>query len=64
VGCSAYAPRHMWSCMHASPADAVRIFKDVRAKRALGMHWGVSHALPAALALTPAQARGCSRRSP
>ncbi len=26
--------------MHASPADAVEIFKDVRAKRALAMHWG------------------------
>ncbi|KAL1945371.1 hypothetical protein VTO73DRAFT_2222 [Trametes versicolor] len=36
----AYAPRSMWSNMHASPADAVEIFKDVRAKRALAMHWG------------------------
>ncbi|KAI0300367.1 N-acyl-phosphatidylethanolamine-hydrolyzing phospholipase D [Russula brevipes] len=36
----AYSPRAMWSNLHASPADAVRIFKDVRAKRALAMHWG------------------------
>jgi len=36
----AYAPRTMWSNLHASPADAVRMFKDVRAKKALAMHWG------------------------
>ncbi|KAI0252431.1 N-acyl-phosphatidylethanolamine-hydrolyzing phospholipase D [Lactifluus subvellereus] len=36
----AYSPRAMWSNLHCSPADAVRIFKDVRAKRALAMHWG------------------------
>src|SRR6266851_1465673 len=27
---SAYAPRAMWSNLHACPADAVQIFKDVR----------------------------------
>jgi len=36
----AYDPRAMFSGMHAHPADSVRIFKDVRAKKALGMHWG------------------------
>ncbi|KAI0765699.1 N-acyl-phosphatidylethanolamine-hydrolyzing phospholipase D [Trametes elegans] len=36
----AYAPRAMWSNLHSSPADAVEIFKDIRAKRALAMHWG------------------------
>ncbi|KAI0629649.1 beta-lactamase superfamily domain-containing protein [Trametes polyzona] len=36
----AYAPREMWSNVHASPADAVEIFRDVRAKKALAMHWG------------------------
>jgi len=36
----AYASRAMWSNLHASPADAVRMFKDVRAKKALAMHWG------------------------
>ena len=30
----------MWSNLHASPGDAVRMFKDVRAKKALAMHWG------------------------
>lgn len=34
----AYAPRHIMSPMHANPFDAVNIFKDVRAKRALGIH--------------------------
>jgi 4-amino-4-deoxy-L-arabinose transferase-like glycosyltransferase len=37
---SAYSPRAVMSNMHASPADAVRIFKDVKAKKALAMHWG------------------------
>ncbi|THH20598.1 hypothetical protein EW146_g807 [Bondarzewia mesenterica] len=36
----AYAPRSMWSNLHASPGDAVRIMTDVRATRALAMHWG------------------------
>jgi N-acyl-phosphatidylethanolamine-hydrolysing phospholipase D len=40
--------------VHASPADAVEIFKDVRAKRALAMHWGgcSTRALPDTLPLT------------
>jgi len=36
----AYTPRAVMSSVHASPADAVRIFKDVKAKKALAMHWG------------------------
>jgi len=36
----AYSPRAAMSNVHASPADAVRIFRDVRAKKALAMHWG------------------------
>ncbi|KAH9997975.1 N-acyl-phosphatidylethanolamine-hydrolyzing phospholipase D [Russula vinacea] len=36
----AYGPRAMWSNLHASPGDAVRMFKDLRAKKALAMHWG------------------------
>ncbi|KAI9458808.1 N-acyl-phosphatidylethanolamine-hydrolyzing phospholipase D [Russula earlei] len=36
----AYNPRAAMSPVHASPADAVRIFKDLRAKKALAMHWG------------------------
>ncbi|TBU56347.1 N-acyl-phosphatidylethanolamine-hydrolyzing phospholipase D [Dichomitus squalens] len=36
----AYAPRDMWSGLHASPGDAVLMFKDVRARRGVGMHWG------------------------
>ncbi|KAH9851093.1 N-acyl-phosphatidylethanolamine-hydrolyzing phospholipase D [Lenzites betulinus] len=36
----AYNPRAMWSCLHVSPADAVEIFKDVLARKALAMHWG------------------------
>ncbi|TFY83586.1 hypothetical protein EWM64_g411 [Hericium alpestre] len=36
----AYGPRAMWSNLHASPGDAVRMMKDVKAKKALAMHWG------------------------
>ncbi|KAI0074857.1 N-acyl-phosphatidylethanolamine-hydrolyzing phospholipase D [Panus rudis PR-1116 ss-1] len=36
----AYSPRWMWSNLHAHPSDSVRIYKDVKARKALGMHWG------------------------
>ena len=36
----AYAPRWMFSAMHADPKDAVNIFVDTKCRRALGMHWG------------------------
>ncbi|KAG8926455.1 hypothetical protein FRC02_008873 [Tulasnella sp. 418] len=36
----AYLPRHIMSMVHCAPQDSVRLFQDVRAKRAIGMHWG------------------------
>ncbi|KAJ7689597.1 beta-lactamase superfamily domain-containing protein [Mycena rosella] len=36
----AYAPRRFMSPIHCAPRDSVAIFRDVRARRALGMHWG------------------------
>ncbi|THH27336.1 hypothetical protein EUX98_g6854 [Antrodiella citrinella] len=36
----AYDPRDVFSGVHAHPVDSVRIFQDIRAKKALGMHWG------------------------
>ncbi|KAH8103491.1 Metallo-hydrolase/oxidoreductase [Cristinia sonorae] len=36
----AYDPRALFSGMHAHPADSVRIFQDIKAKKGLGMHWG------------------------
>ncbi|MCJ1473769.1 hypothetical protein MMC13_002420 [Lambiella insularis] len=36
----AYAPRFLFSCMHANPVDSVNIFKDTKCKRAMGIHWG------------------------
>ncbi|RPA82985.1 Metallo-hydrolase/oxidoreductase [Ascobolus immersus RN42] len=36
----AYKPRWLFSCMHADPRDAARIFQDTRCKKALAMHWG------------------------
>jgi len=36
----AYAPRWLFSWMHANPYDAVEIFKETRCRRAMGIHWG------------------------
>ncbi|GBE80835.1 N-acyl-phosphatidylethanolamine-hydrolyzing phospholipase D [Sparassis crispa] len=36
----AYAPRTLFSNLHVNPYDSVRIFQDIRAKKALAMHWG------------------------
>lgn len=36
----AYKPRHLFSCMHSDPQDAVEIFRDTQCKRALAIHWG------------------------
>jgi len=36
----AYSPRAALSPMHCAPQDSVCVFKDVKAKKAIGMHWG------------------------
>ena len=36
----AYAPRWFMKVMHVDPAEAVRVRADLRAARAIGMHWG------------------------
>ncbi|KAF8063612.1 Metallo-hydrolase/oxidoreductase [Lyophyllum atratum] len=46
----AYMPRQFMSPIHCAPQDSVRLFKDIRAKRALGMHWGRHREPPKKLA--------------
>lgn len=36
----AYAPRYLMSRVHVDPSEAIEIFKEVHAKRAVGVHWG------------------------
>jgi N-acyl-phosphatidylethanolamine-hydrolysing phospholipase D len=41
----AYAPRWFMKVMHLDPAEAVQVREDLRASRAIGMHWGTFEAL-------------------
>jgi L-ascorbate metabolism protein UlaG (beta-lactamase superfamily) len=37
----AYAPRWFMSAQHTDPDEAVQIFENLEAARAVGIHWGV-----------------------
>ncbi|MGB5091963.1 MAG: MBL fold metallo-hydrolase [Parvibaculum sp.] len=40
LGIGAYAPRKMMKASHATPEEAIQMSLDLRARRAVGMHWG------------------------
>lgn len=40
VGIGSYEPRSIMQVSHATPEEAIGIVRQLRAKRAIGMHWG------------------------
>ena len=40
VGIGAYEPRVIMETSHATPEEAIMIARDIRARAAVGMHWG------------------------
>jgi N-acyl-phosphatidylethanolamine-hydrolysing phospholipase D len=41
----AYAPRWFMKIMHVDVPEAVQVRADLRARRAIGMHWGTFESL-------------------
>ncbi|KAH8681243.1 beta-lactamase superfamily domain-containing protein [Xylariales sp. PMI_506] len=58
----AYAPRHLFSCVHANPFDAVEIFRDVSCRRAMAIHWGTWVLTPEEVTEPPRMLRAALRR--
>lgn len=40
VPIGAYAPRRLMHCVHTTPEEALQIAEQIRARRAIAMHWG------------------------
>lgn len=45
IAIGAYEPRWFMKDSHINPAEAVRVMKDVKAKSAIGIHWGTFEGL-------------------
>ena len=58
----AYEPRWFMRNMHVNPAEAAKIFKDIKATRAIGIHWGTFQ-LTDEGPLAPPQALGEARKT-
>lgn len=46
VGIGAYEPRSIMEASHATPEEAIGIARQLRARRAIGMHWGSIMLIP------------------
>ncbi|WP_162935602.1 MBL fold metallo-hydrolase [Tsuneonella amylolytica] len=59
VGIGAYEPRSIMQASHATPEEGIGIARDLRARAALGMHWGTITLTPE----DPFEAPGRFRRA-